>query len=127
MTGPGTAGRAAEVRAIRALRQELEALGVPVPLVAARADLAVAVVWADLIVWCDGAAFSWSSGQTIGPTRLHRYAFHPVNDPIIAARRITRRYAELRHGDLHAQQVTAALAATAENLLSIGPGRGGAR
>lgn len=57
--------------------------------------LALVSVWVGLVVWCDGGRFWWRTGWN--PER-HRviYAWHPADDPFRAARRIARRYAELR-------------------------------
>ncbi|MFB4280726.1 hypothetical protein ACBJ59_35935 [Nonomuraea sp. MTCD27] len=57
--------------------------------------LALVSVWVGLVVWCDGGRFWWRTGWN--PER-HRviYAWHPTDDPFRAARRIARRYAELR-------------------------------
>ncbi|GAA3424609.1 hypothetical protein GCM10018953_17920 [Streptosporangium nondiastaticum] len=58
--------------------------------------LAVVSVWVDLLVWCDGRRFWW---RTDWNARQHRpvYAWHSALEPVQAARRVARRYADLRH------------------------------
>ncbi|MFG1755233.1 hypothetical protein [Streptosporangium sandarakinum] len=57
--------------------------------------LAVVSVWVDLLVWCDGRRFWW---RTEWNARQRRpvYAWHSALEPVQAAQRVARRYADLR-------------------------------
>ena len=57
--------------------------------------LALVSVWVGLVVWCDGERFWWRTGWS-AERRRSIYAWHPASDPYRAARRIARRYEELR-------------------------------
>ncbi|MBO3753052.1 hypothetical protein J5X84_44025 [Streptosporangiaceae bacterium NEAU-GS5] len=79
------------------LRRNLAGLGVVADL---HSDygLALLSVWTDLVVWTDGHCFRWWAGRTSIQGRKV-YAFCPANDTATAARRVARRYVELRTSD----------------------------
>ncbi|MBO3748975.1 hypothetical protein J5X84_23095 [Streptosporangiaceae bacterium NEAU-GS5] len=79
------------------LRRNLAILGVAAD-VHANYGLALLSVWTYLVVWTDGRCFRWWAGST--STRGRKvYAFCPVDDTATAARRVARRYVELRTSD----------------------------
>lgn len=77
--------------AIRALRDELLRHGFAPAFQTDLPDMSVLSVWYNLTVWCAGETFLWRSGYA-----FEDFDTHPVEDPAGAARRILRRYDELR-------------------------------
>ncbi len=57
--------------------------------------LALVSVWVDLVVWCNHERYWWRVGWDEARKRVV-YAWHPATDPLRAANRIARRYAELQ-------------------------------
>lgn len=76
------------------LQRELALLGITTDLNDGY-GLAVVSVWRDLIVWTNGERFWWCEGWNYRRTRP-LYAWLPTADPRRAARRIAKRYGELR-------------------------------
>ncbi|GLW99462.1 hypothetical protein Misp02_35490 [Microtetraspora sp. NBRC 16547] len=83
------------LRAANRLLTVLEDLGIAAD-VHEGYGIALVSVWVDLVVWTDGASFSWWSGRISQRTGLREHAYCPADDPVTAARRIADRYAELR-------------------------------
>lgn len=79
---------------------ELERLGIAAE-VRVGDGVALLLVWADLVVWCeqgsDGWRYRWWTGRLADRTGLYVYTRCPVRAVKTAARRIAERFAELRH------------------------------
>jgi hypothetical protein len=87
---------AGAARSVELLRGELEHLGIKADVHTGH-GIALVSVWVGLVVWCDGQSYRWSTGRkSPRDPRLVVYAFGPVDDPVTAARRVARRYVELR-------------------------------
>ncbi|MEV0622543.1 hypothetical protein AB0I81_55145 [Nonomuraea sp. NPDC050404] len=76
------------------LQRELSILGIPSD-VHDGYGLALVSVWVGLVVWCDHERFWWRTGWDAGRKRAV-YAWHPILEPARAARRVARRYADVR-------------------------------
>jgi hypothetical protein len=82
------------LQAAEGLRGELTRLGIPSD-VHDGYGLALVSVWVGLVVWCDQSRFWWRTGWD-ATRRRPVYAWHPIQEPGRAARRVVFRYAELR-------------------------------
>ncbi|MEV0821577.1 hypothetical protein [Nonomuraea rubra] len=76
------------------LRRELGRLDIPSDIHDGY-GLALVSVWVGLVVWCDCERFWWRTGWDDGRKRAV-YAWHSVLEPARAARRVARRYADVR-------------------------------
>ncbi|GAA3447789.1 hypothetical protein [Planomonospora venezuelensis] len=93
---PVARGHLAEPSVIAAeeLQTELERQGIAAD-VHDGYGLALVSVWVDLVVWSDGECYWWRTGWNTERRRTI-YAWHPATDPVRAARRVARRYEDLR-------------------------------
>ncbi|GAA3167991.1 hypothetical protein [Nonomuraea roseoviolacea] len=94
LMNPGTKPTTAE-QAAQWLAYALSEMGVPAE-VNGNAHVALVSVYINLVVWTNGAHFSWWNGSYSKFAGRRVYAYCPADDPLTAARRVILRLESLK-------------------------------